>query len=442
MGYNISTTNVTSYKLVATQKNISYHYQSPVRLLLRWWYFVTSSLAGLCFWGKDMVKRNRRVPEDYHNLAKEKGFIWVGPEVFSIQTKTGWQCGNGHEWLANFSNIRSGWGCPRCSGKFPKKPEDYYKLAEVRGFQWLGPEVNRSMVKTFWECSFHHQWQATYSKIKSGSGCPYCYSKNIPKTENDYYKLAERVGFQWLGPMVRRVVYKTKWECSNLHQFLSRYNDIDQGYGCPYCAGCISKTPEDYYNLAKLRNFEWLGPSVKTNRTPTEWRCKWNHHWMSNYYNIATGHGCPKCDQSKGEDAISKFLDRLNIMYQIERRFDDCRNIHPLPFDFCIYIDKIMILIEFDGEQHIRTNKFFGGEEKLKKRQLHDQIKNAYAAKNNIPLIRIPYTVKSIESYLKFELEKHLGYSLDTLRENNYNEVNYSRIIGFNPYAWQQLRLI
>jgi hypothetical protein len=37
-------------------------------------------------------------------------------------------------------------------------------------------------------------------------------------------------------------------------------------------------------------------------------------------------------------------------------------------------------------------NGHFDNEEKFKKTQLHDQIKNEYCKKNNIPLIRIPYT--------------------------------------------------
>ena len=48
------------------------------------------------------------------------------------------------------------------------------------------------------------------------------------------------------------------------------------------------------------------------------------------------------------------------------------------------------ILIEYDGEQHFHTTKNdrFKYEE-LKKR---DEFKNEWCKKNNIPLIRIPYT--------------------------------------------------
>ncbi len=51
MCYNISTTYVAANKPVATQKNLSYHYQSPARLPLHRWYSVTGSLVGFCFWG-------------------------------------------------------------------------------------------------------------------------------------------------------------------------------------------------------------------------------------------------------------------------------------------------------------------------------------------------------------------------------------------------------
>lgn len=34
----------------------------------------------------------------------------------------------------------------------------------------------------------------------------------------------------------------------------------------------------------------------------------------------------------------------------------------------------------------------FGGEERFKKQQINDAFKNSWCEKNNIPIIRIPYT--------------------------------------------------
>lgn len=58
----------------------------------------------------------RRTPDDYHALAKERGFVWLGPEVPNIRTKTGWQCEQGHRWQARYDDVRRVTGCPYCAG--------------------------------------------------------------------------------------------------------------------------------------------------------------------------------------------------------------------------------------------------------------------------------------------------------------------------------------
>ena len=50
--------------------------------------------------------------------------------------------------------------------------------------------------------------------------------------------------------------------------------------------------------------------------------------------------------------------------------------------------DKVIRLIEFDGEQHYKQEDFFW---KLEITQHRDNLKNIYAKENNIPLVRIPY---------------------------------------------------
>jgi very-short-patch-repair endonuclease len=60
-----------------------------------------------------------------------------------------------------------------------------------------------------------------------------------------------------------------------------------------------------------------------------------------------------------------------------------------LPFDF--YIPEFNMCIEYDGEQHFKAVDYFGGEDGLKIRQIHDRIKTDYCNSNNILLLRIRY---------------------------------------------------
>lgn len=121
--------------------------------------------------------------------------------------------------------------------------------------------------------------------------------------------------------------------------------------------------------------------------------------------------GCPSCNinYSRGNFMIKQYLQDHNIEYIEEHRFDNCRSKYPLPFDF--YVPSYNILIEFDGKQHyepIIRGKHDTFVESVKRFELtinHDNIKSDYATKNNIKLVRIPYTeIKSIAEILDVQL--------------------------------------
>ena len=108
------------------------------------------------------------------------------------------------------------------------------------------------------------------------------------------------------------------------------------------------------------------------------------------------GSGCQKCRLPKGEQTIQKVLKALNVQFEQQYSFPDCRCVNPLPFDFLIRIGESKLLVEFNGEQHYRPVKFGGLDdnaagvtfEEVKKR---DDIKKDYALKNEIPLLIIKY---------------------------------------------------
>lgn len=101
------------------------------------------------------------------------------------------------------------------------------------------------------------------------------------------------------------------------------------------------------------------------------------------------GNGCPSCNESNGEKEISKYLNKMNINFIRQKKFDDCKNIYPLPFDF--YIASARTLIEFDGKQHFEPCEHFGGIEAYNNLKINDKIKNDYCEENYINLIRIRY---------------------------------------------------
>lgn len=106
--------------------------------------------------------------------------------------------------------------------------------------------------------------------------------------------------------------------------------------------------------------------------------------------------GCPTCKESIGEIEISKYLDDKTITFKPQHKFDDCKNVNLLPFDF--YLPDYNICIEFNGIQHYQPIEFFGGINNFNTQVRRDEIKKEYCYKNNIPLIIIKYdeNVKNI----------------------------------------------
>lgn len=105
----------------------------------------------------------------------------------------------------------------------------------------------------------------------------------------------------------------------------------------------------------------------------------------------ANGLKCPHCNsnESLGSILITKYLVNNNISYVKEKKFNDCKDVNQLPFDF--YLPDYNTCIEFDGIQHFEPVKHFGGIEKFEVRKKHDNIKNKYCYENSINLIRISY---------------------------------------------------
>jgi hypothetical protein len=114
------------------------------------------------------------------------------------------------------------------------------------------------------------------------------------------------------------------------------------------------------------------------------------------------GSGCPMCKNSKGETFISNFLKEENITFSRQKKFLDCKNIYPLPFDF--YLPMINICIEYDGEQHFKPMEIWGGEKEFNLIRIRDSIKTKYCIENNIKLVRIKYDENKLEK-LKNELK-------------------------------------
>lgn len=115
-------------------------------------------------------------------------------------------------------------------------------------------------------------------------------------------------------------------------------------------------------------------------------------------YNFAKAYGEKK---SLGEKEIKTILLEKELFFEREYKFEDCRDVLPLPFDF--YVPSKNLLIEYNGKQHYEPIRHWGGRKKFLKQKHHDWLKRRYAKRNNIDLLVISYK-ESIEEKLCLKL--------------------------------------
>lgn len=164
-------------------------------------------------------------------------------------------------------------------------------------------------------------------------------------------------------------------------------------------------TPHKFYEDLTGKTFgklKVLGKSAKSQRR-LYWNCQCECGNFVTVKGDALRQGLQEscgCIKSKTENFIADLLKKNDILFVQQYSFNDLfsENGVKLRFDFGIIINnKLSYLIEYDGEQHFWNNAKDTGwatKDNVEKIQERDNKKNEYCLKNNIPLIRIPYTHK------------------------------------------------
>jgi Zn finger protein HypA/HybF involved in hydrogenase expression len=194
---------------------------------------------------------------------------------------------------------------------------------------------------------------------------------------------------------------KIKIICPEHGIFEQKPKDHLNGQGCPKCAKKYKPTSDEFIqNVNKIHNnkYDYSLVNYVGNKIKIDIICPKHGIFSQTPHNHIYGQGCPKCKQPKGEIKINQFLIKNNLNYEYQKKFDGCINERSLYFDF--YLPDYNTLIEYDGKQHFKTVKYFGGEKGLKIRQERDKIKKEFCNKNDINLIRIKYD-EDIENKLK-----------------------------------------
>ena len=266
-------------------------------------------------------------------------------------------------------------------------------------------------------CKEHGEFlQIPVEHLRKKTGCPKCYYEKNTKTKEQFLEDIKKTKkhlnddntfkydyskFIYIKNDVPSIII-----CKKHGEFLQTPHTHIKGHGCKKCGfehnsidDLIKKANIIHNNKYDYSKFEFTIMIKKSVII-----CKKHGKFKKSMSSHLKGSGCPNCRKSNGEQKIRLFLEENNIKYEPQKTFDECVGIrNKLPFDF--YISDLNVLIEYDGRQHFEQIKHWGGEKKFLKNKECDKIKNDFASKNGIKLIRIPYHIKDINK----ELKKLLG---------------------------------
>lgn len=314
--------------------------------------------------------------------------------------------------------------CEMCGGIVSWTEERIRQEIESYGYKFISKEYDESgKVKRFFNtlCPSGNPYKMNIHKFINGRRCTCedCAGR-IKWTDERIKKELSKHGLEYISHTITNLYDKDiTYKCLNggiststIHNLIAR----DWKCSCEKCTGRIQYTKERIIEELNRARYTYINHYYdEKNHLRVECECENGHYYNCNFWNFV--HQSVRCDQckmkSKGETRINDDFLYYGINFIHEATFPDCKYIGLLKFDFVIYNDvQPVFAVEYDGEQHFQPSRF-GSQTKeeaqkaFEELKIRDNIKNEYCKNNNIPLVRVPYTIKfnEIFDYIKSELE-------------------------------------
>ena len=241
-------------------------------------------------------------------------------------------------------------------------------------------------------CPEHGEfWQRPDKHLSQKRGCPYCggtkrrtteefveASKKIWGDKYDYSKT------QYLNDrnkicLIDRETGKEFWQNAKSH--LNGYCHIDVSPRKNLTTGeFIARAKEKHgnrydYSKVQYKNFETKVCIVCP---------KHGEFWQTPHMHLC-GDGCPLCNTSKLEKEIIELLDKENIVYEYQKKFDWLKNKNKMSVDF--FLPGYNLVIECQGRQHFREEVFFKSSDGYRGLVSRDKLKKKLCNEHGIKVL-------------------------------------------------------
>lgn len=270
-------------------------------------------------------------------------------------------------------------------------------------FDYSKVEYKNNRTRVILGCEIHGDFETIPNYHLSDKTCCQQCAKDIiiqknTMTQDDFLIKSKEVHgnkYDYSKTIYKHINQKIIIKCLEHGEFKQApLHHIHNKSGCPKCGYMITKTKMTNENFIKRstkmhqNKYNYSLVNIKGSSYKIDIICE--KHGVFNQLPIAhiNGQGCPSCNSSKGEMKVRNYLIDNNIDFEVQKKFNECKNIRCLPFDF--YLPKFNTCIEFNGTQHYKMSTFFG-QDSFDKLIINDKIKNEFCKKNNINLLTIKY---------------------------------------------------
>ena len=293
-----------------------------------------------------------------------------------------------------------GHGCHKCAGTIKLTNDEFVSRSinkHKNKYDYSKTKYKNDTQKVLIVCPNHGSFSQRPADHMNGRGCPKC-GRTGKSNIDEFVSKANKVHLNKF--CYKKSIYvndssKLLIECEKHGCFSQTPNDHLSGVGCPKCGGTKKLTTEEFVKKSievHGDRYDYSKSKYLNAHSKIEIVCLDHGEFSQKAYSHLSGHGCPKCKESKGERAIRKVLDFYKFLYSYQHRFDGCRRKSSLPFDFVVWKNSKIIAIEYHGEQHYRPVSFGGNaEENFKNTTETDSIKKIWCEENNVELLIISY---------------------------------------------------
>ena len=330
-------------------------------------------------------------------------------------------------------------GCRECSGKVHYDTNSFINKAKsIHGdrYNYGKTEYVNNHTKITITCSIHGDFEQDPKNHLQGQGCPKCGGSFKYTTEEFILKAKEihKDKYKYDKVEYKDIKSKVIIHCDKHGDFEQIAEKHLDGCGCPDCANedlsrRYTKTTEQFIDSARKIHgnlYDYSKVNYVDCRSKVIIHCNKHGDFEQSPTNHLAGNGCPKCSNSIGEILTENYLTDRKISYEQHVKIDYDK--------WCMIPDFILadnIWLEYNGLQHYFRNEYFHKNISDFIDQLNRDIrKREYCKNNNIRLIEIPYTLKTIVSISDF-LDKVLLQNIDPNTLVDYSKLYKLDNTGF-----------